>query len=301
MKNKTGSVIFAFRKMKGWTQEQLAEFVGVSSVAVSKWERGISVPEVELLCRLADLFETSVDELLGRSDKRMDENERYTKEQMEDFEVGKTLLEYCALSRQEGLLALEEAAGREGTEAFLSFAIGLLLDGMRMGFSHGQLFGWLANYAAKEKHPERCRMICEALQLIFAGENEVFLRELIASHLGKEFRSRLVKGVERKESREEILKKYIAVDATVDLLEELVDLDDRSVQLLLRNLDNVTLIRALAGASGKVCRRFLQNLSDRLLYFIDEDICAYHGSAEEMREAQKHILEMAAGMEFIKA
>lgn len=297
----TGSVIFASRKMKGWTQEQLAELVGVSSVAVSKWERGISVPEVELLCKLADLFGVSVDELLGRGVSQMDENERYTKEQLEDFEVGKKLLEYCALSRQEGLLALEEAAKQEKTEAFLEFAVTFLLDGMRMGFNHSQLFGWLHNYAAKEKKQDRCQMICDALQLIFSGENEVFLRELIASHLGKEFRSRLVKGMEHKESREEILKKYIARTATVALLEELADCDDRSIQIILRSLDNVTLIRALAGASGKVCRKFLQNLSDRLLFFIDEDICQYSGSDEEIREAQKRIFEIAAGMELVKA
>ena len=298
---RTGSVIFASRKMKGWTQEQLAELVGVSSVAVSKWERGISVPEVELLCKLADLFHISVDELLGRNNSRMDENERYTKEQLEDFEVGKTLLEYCALSRQEGLLALEEAAKKENTEPFLEFAVVFLLDGMRMGFNHSQLFGWLQNYAEKEKRKDRSRMVCDALQLIFSGENEVFLRELIASYLGKEFRNRLVKGMEYKESREEILKKYIAKTPAVALLEELAVCDDRSIQIILRNIDNVTLIRALAGASGKVCRKFLQNLSDRLLFFIDEDICQYNGSDEEIREAQKRILEMAVGMELIKA
>lgn len=301
MGNRTGSVIFALRKMKGWTQEQLAELVGVSSVAVSKWERGINVPEVEILCRLADLFGVTVDELLGRNENRMDENERYTSEQLEDFELGEKLLAYCTLSRQEGLLALEEAARKEKPEAFLEFAVSFLLDGMRRGFSMEQLSGWLHNYAEKEKKKNRSEMICDALCLIFSGENETFLRELIASHMGKEFRSRFVKVAEHKESREEILKKYIAKDGTEQLLEELADCDDRSIQLLLRSLDNLTLIQALAGASGRVCRRFLQNLSDRLLVFIDEDICQYNGSEEEVRAAQKRIFELAAEMGIVKA
>lgn len=37
-----GGRIAAFRKAKGWTQEQLADRVGVSAPAVSKWETGVS-------------------------------------------------------------------------------------------------------------------------------------------------------------------------------------------------------------------------------------------------------------------
>lgn len=53
------------RKQRGLTQEQLAEVFGVSTGAVYKWEAGLSVPELELLVRMADFFDTSVDALLG--------------------------------------------------------------------------------------------------------------------------------------------------------------------------------------------------------------------------------------------
>ena len=172
---------------------------------------------------------------------------------------------------------------------------------MRLGINNGQLFEWLQNYARKEKKQSRCQMICDALQTIFAGENEMFLRELIASHMGKEFRSRFVKIAERKENREEILKKYVDKAGREQLLEELADSDDRSIQIILRSIDNVTLIQALAGASGKVCCKFLQNLSERLLFFVDEDISQYNGSEGEIREAQKRIFEIAAGMGLVKA
>ncbi|MGN1002458.1 MAG: helix-turn-helix domain-containing protein [Oscillospiraceae bacterium] len=60
-----GENIRRFRREMGLTQEQLAEAVGVSVAAVSKWEKGLSSPDIAMLPLLADFFETSVDVLLG--------------------------------------------------------------------------------------------------------------------------------------------------------------------------------------------------------------------------------------------
>lgn len=60
-----GENIRAQRKAKGLTQEQLAEAMGVSIAAVSKWETNVSAPELTMLVDLAMFFETSVDALLG--------------------------------------------------------------------------------------------------------------------------------------------------------------------------------------------------------------------------------------------
>ncbi len=54
-----------FRKERGLTQEQLAEALGVTVGAVSKWELGASVPDISLIVELADFYEVSVDVLLG--------------------------------------------------------------------------------------------------------------------------------------------------------------------------------------------------------------------------------------------
>lgn len=54
-----------FRKARGLTQEQLAEALEVSVGAVSKWELGSSLPDLSRLVEMAELFETSVDVLLG--------------------------------------------------------------------------------------------------------------------------------------------------------------------------------------------------------------------------------------------
>ncbi len=65
MKTNINENIKLFRKRKNFTQEQLAEAMGVSIGAVSKWESGASVPELSLIIELADFFEISVDALLG--------------------------------------------------------------------------------------------------------------------------------------------------------------------------------------------------------------------------------------------
>ena len=56
------------RKGKGMSQEQLAEQVGVSRQAVSKWETGEALPDYAKLLALADALEVSLDYLCGRAD-----------------------------------------------------------------------------------------------------------------------------------------------------------------------------------------------------------------------------------------
>ncbi|EPY2274037.1 helix-turn-helix domain-containing protein [Clostridium sporogenes] len=60
-----GEVIYRLRKEKGITQEQLANFIGVSTAAVSKWESGTSYPDITLLPIIATVFNVSIDTLLN--------------------------------------------------------------------------------------------------------------------------------------------------------------------------------------------------------------------------------------------
>lgn len=53
------------RKNKGFTQEELAARLNVVRQTVSKWEKGQSVPDSEMLVRLAEIFEVPVSQLLG--------------------------------------------------------------------------------------------------------------------------------------------------------------------------------------------------------------------------------------------
>ncbi len=54
-----------YRKTSKLTQEELAEKCSVTPQAVSKWENGISTPDIMLLPRLAEIFSVTTDELLG--------------------------------------------------------------------------------------------------------------------------------------------------------------------------------------------------------------------------------------------
>ena len=60
-----GKRIMQLRKEKGYTQEQLAEMMGVSAQAVSKWENDVSCPDISILPLLAEKLGVSTDELLG--------------------------------------------------------------------------------------------------------------------------------------------------------------------------------------------------------------------------------------------
>ena len=66
-----GNRIAALRKERGMTQEMLANNLGVTNQAVSKWENDQSYPDIEQLPNLADLFGVSIDSLFGREQKAL--------------------------------------------------------------------------------------------------------------------------------------------------------------------------------------------------------------------------------------
>lgn len=68
-----GSNIMRLRKENDLTQEQLANGLGITYQAVSKWETGVSSPDISMLPLLADVFEVSIDELFGRESPAREE------------------------------------------------------------------------------------------------------------------------------------------------------------------------------------------------------------------------------------
>ena len=63
-KQSFGAMIAAMRKEQGMTQLELAEKMGVTDKAVSKWERDLSFPDVNSIPRLAEIFDVTVDEIM---------------------------------------------------------------------------------------------------------------------------------------------------------------------------------------------------------------------------------------------
>ena len=53
------------RKEKGYTQEKIAEVLGVTGQTISRWELGMCYPDIELLPSIANYFGVSIDQLFG--------------------------------------------------------------------------------------------------------------------------------------------------------------------------------------------------------------------------------------------
>lgn len=75
---KIGGQIAALRKAKGLTQSELGDRIGVSFQAVSKWERGETLPDITLLPDLARILETTIDYILLGSEKVVEYKGRFT-------------------------------------------------------------------------------------------------------------------------------------------------------------------------------------------------------------------------------
>ena len=73
--------IKTLRKTKGLTQDELAIRLHVVRQTISKWEKGLSVPDAEMLQKMAEIFEVSISQLLGSSINQ-DENVDIIAEQL---------------------------------------------------------------------------------------------------------------------------------------------------------------------------------------------------------------------------
>lgn len=110
-----GTNIKEYRLKKGYTQEQLAYELGVSPQTVSRWENGNTYPDIVMLPIIAELFNTSIDNLMGYA------NECTTKER-EDFfkDVNK-------LETSERILRHREMLQKYPNDTRLQFSLANLL------------------------------------------------------------------------------------------------------------------------------------------------------------------------------
>ena len=97
-----GYQIQSLRKSKGYTQNQLGDMVGVSFQAVSKWERGEALPDIATFASLAEVLDTTIDNLLHGGKKVTDYKGRKT---MDDIKKGiNCLIDIGNLLGRENLL-----------------------------------------------------------------------------------------------------------------------------------------------------------------------------------------------------
>ncbi len=144
---------------------------------------------------------------------------------------------------------------------------------------------------------DKLRLMTVAKDLLRCSE---ISREYIASYIGMEYRERIGNksiNIELQCTRSEIIEKHKdkgLYSYATDLMEVFGDAGDFETQVILRNLDNDTLTKALCGAFGRVVTRFLSNLSDRMLYLVSEDMERWQGTEEEILAAQRKVLEVGS-------
>lgn len=86
---------YKFRKEKRLSQEQLAEKLGVSRQAISKWENGSAMPETEKLVTISEYFGVSMDVLLGK--KEVENKDRIKSLKTKHVYLGIALVAFSAI------------------------------------------------------------------------------------------------------------------------------------------------------------------------------------------------------------
>ena len=143
---KIGTFLQALRKEKGFTQEQLAERMGVARRTVSRWETGSNMPDLDILLELSDFYEVDLREILSgeRKSERMKEELKETVLQVADYsneEKARLLrrMHWLFLAGLIGfaafliitLLGLDTTAPYEGIGSFgLGIAFGMIILGV---------------------------------------------------------------------------------------------------------------------------------------------------------------------------
>lgn len=128
MKKTFGTMISSLRKDKGMTQLELAEIMGVTDKAVSKWERDLSCPDINSIPKLAEILEISVDDLMqGKTETK----EQDTKEKKENIsrnkvdEIVDTVLKGIGIAMGIAVTVLSVLGELEINAAFTMLGIGL--------------------------------------------------------------------------------------------------------------------------------------------------------------------------------
>ncbi|MDO4492275.1 MAG: helix-turn-helix transcriptional regulator [Clostridia bacterium] len=120
MKKETfGEMIAKLRKDNGMTQAELADKMGVTDKAVSKWERDLSMPDTASLPRLAEIFGISVDELMEGKSAAKNSGKQDPKQ------LALLVMRAVALAMGVAVVALNTIGELEPKTAFSLLGIGL--------------------------------------------------------------------------------------------------------------------------------------------------------------------------------
>lgn len=118
MKKQTfGMMVSSLRKEKGMTQLELADKMGVTDKAVSKWERDLSYPDINSIGKLAEILGVSVDELM--------QNKTNIKENESSNDIVETVFKAVGAAMGIAVVVLSVLGELDTKTAFIMLGIGL--------------------------------------------------------------------------------------------------------------------------------------------------------------------------------
>lgn len=118
MKKQTfGMMVSSLRKEKGMTQLELADKMGVTDKAVSKWERDLSYPDINSIGKLAEILGVSVDELM--------QNKTNIKENESNNDIVGTVFKAVGAAMGIAVVVLSVLGELDTKTAFIMLGIGL--------------------------------------------------------------------------------------------------------------------------------------------------------------------------------
>lgn len=91
---KVGAFISERRKVKQLTQQQLADKLGISNKAVSKWETGQGMPDIGIITALAEIFGVTADELLNGEQSSCEKTDKKYENEATTYLVNKCILKF---------------------------------------------------------------------------------------------------------------------------------------------------------------------------------------------------------------
>lgn len=181
MKLSLAANISRLRKERGMTQEQLAEVLGVTFAAVSKWERGAATPELTLIAEMCDLFGISLDSMVG-------------------FKVQNG----GAAALEERIYALQQQKKYEEAVIEVEKALRRYPNDFRLAYRSGELYTVAGIELKNEKYLYRCIALLEHAILLLPQNTDPEISEV--SIQNKIAQCYIVLGKTQKGI--EILKKY---------------------------------------------------------------------------------------------
>lgn len=328
-----GSKLKEARMRTEYTQEQVSDAIGVSRQTISNWENEKSYPDIVSVIKLSELYDVSLDYLLkGKETKPMLSYMDYLEESTNTVKSKQKLTKHMqvgiyVLLWSACLIWFWLGKGSDGGFAMgfslitfyfvlpvATFVISILIGkdtswgswkyimpfffGAMYALENFGTFLMANNIACGNQNLPRIEDAVPGFVVSLAGLLIGMLigickRKLQGFKEQEKFSDVKMKQFDAKNNNE-IIRKYISKKCTVDILEPLANIDDKKIQLILREINNTTLLYALAGVSGNVCTKFMKNLSGRMLRFLDEQLQTEEFEEANVREAQIQILQIAS-------